>query len=119
MLPTQHFHINPNLYLHFNYYNMKKFTLAIITLFITVFSFAQSTGNIILNKGQKLVLESSSKIVATQEMMGQSMEINTDIKSSNTIEVKGAGDTSYALTNTLTKLQMAASAMGQDMSYDS
>ena len=98
---------------------MKKIALCISILFLLVTSFAQSSGKIVLNKGQKFIQETSSNVLITQEMMGQSMESKIDIKSANTIEVEDVNDTSYSLINTVTKMKMNMSAMGQDMSYDS
>ncbi|MEP6597549.1 MAG: DUF6263 family protein, partial [Ginsengibacter sp.] len=99
---------------------MKKITLCIFALlFVAGISLAQSPGKIVLNKGQKFMQETSGNVIINQEAMGQSMESKIDINSTNTIEVKDVKDTSYSLTNTIVKMKMNMSAMGQDMSYDS
>ena len=98
---------------------MKKIALCVSALILLVTSFAQSSGKIVLNKGQKFIQETSGNVLITQEMMGQSMESKIDIKSANTIEVADVKDTSYSLITTVTKMKMNMSAMGQDMSYDS
>ena len=98
---------------------MKKIALCVSALILLVTSFAQSSGKIVLNKGQKFIQETSGNVLITQEMMGQSMESKIDMKSTNTIEVIDVKDTSYSLSNTITKMKMNMSAMGQDMNYDS
>src|SRR5688572_9706634 len=99
---------------------MKKLALSIpLLFFVFAISFAQSSGKIVLIKGQKFLQETVGNVLISQEIMGQSMESKIDMKSTNTIEVKDVKDTSYSLINTITKMKMDMSAMGQNMSYDS
>jgi len=99
---------------------MKKISFCISALLlVAVSTIAQGSGKIILNKGQKFIQETSGNVVITQEVMGQAMESKIDMKSTNTIEVIDVKDTSYSLSNTITKMKMNMSAMGQDMNYDS
>ena len=99
---------------------MKRKLLGLpILLFFASTSFTQSIGKVVLNKGQKFIQEATGNILVSQEMMGQQMQSKIDISSTNTLEVTNVKDTSYSLTNTITKMKMNMSAMGQDMSYDS
>jgi len=99
---------------------MKKNIFCIsLFLLIALTSFAQGGGNVVLKKGQKFMQETSGNVLITQNMMGQSMESKIDMKVANTIEVKDVKDTSYSLSNTIIKMKMDMSAMGQDMNYDS
>lgn len=89
------------------------------SLFIAALSFGQSSGNLVLNKGQKFLVENKVTANSTQEMMGQTMDSKADIFTSNNFEVKDTKDNNYNLTNTFTKVTAAMSAMGQDMNFDS
>lgn len=94
-------------------------TLLSALLFFTIAGFAQNSGSIVLNKGQKFLIENKFTALSTQEMMGQSMESKADVFTSNNIEVKDINDNNYNLTNTFTKVTATMSAMGQDMNFDS
>jgi len=98
---------------------MKIVSLIVSYLLITASVFSQATGRLVLNKGQKFEVETKGNSVMSQEMMGQTMEITADIKSLSSMEVNDASPEKYNLTNTLTKMKMNMSLMGQDMSFDS
>jgi hypothetical protein len=98
---------------------MKKTTLLIALSICFLFSFSQTPGSIMLNKGQKLNVQTTSNALITQEAMGQTTEIKIDLVSTNNIEVKSVKDTGYTLTNTITRMKTNMSFMGQDMNYDS
>src|SRR5437588_2998978 len=99
---------------------MKKITLFFSPLlFISTICSAQNTGKVVLNKGQKLRVESAFKVAMTQEAMGQTIDVKADINVSNTIDIKDVKDTIYSLTNTITKLKLSTSAMGQEDSFNS
>jgi Family of unknown function (DUF6263) len=98
---------------------MKKISFLFACILTFSISFSQSSANIVLNKGQKFSVETTSNALITQEAMGQTNEIKFVIKSINIIEVKNAKDTSYTLTNTLTKMKTNMSFLGQEMNYDS
>lgn len=98
---------------------MKKIPVLVVCILWYSISLAQSTGNISLNKGQKFSVETTSNGLITQEAMGQTTEIKFDINSTNLIEVKNTRDTSYTLSNTITKMKTNMSFMGQEMNYDS
>lgn len=99
---------------------MKKITLLFTAAtLMTAFSFAQSTGKLTLVKGQKLTVENKLNTVINQEFMGNAMEITADVTSNSAIEVKGQNDKNYNISNTLTRLNLSSSIMGQEMKYDS
>lgn len=98
---------------------MKRISLIISTLIISIAGFSQATGRLVLNKGQKLQVETRGNSVMTQEMMGQSMEITAVINTTSALEVNDASPEKYNLTNTLTHMKMNLAVMGQDMSFDS
>jgi hypothetical protein len=51
--------------------------------------------------------------------MGQTMENNSDSKSTTLYEIQNVGPEEIKLQSTITKMQVTASMMGQDMTYDS
>ena len=78
-----------------------------------------SSGKLSLTKGQKLQIDNTAKTVTSMEMMGQSMEITSDIVMLKQVEVKDKKDTSYTIVSTITKMTTNGSAMGQTFAYDS
>lgn len=72
-----------------------------------------------LTKGQKIQVDNTLKSVATMDMMGQSMELNSDAVMINQVEVKDKKDSSYTIASTLTKMTTNGSVMGQSYSFDS
>jgi len=78
-----------------------------------------NNGKIQLTKGQKLQVDNTLNSVATMEMMGQSMEINSNASMLHNLEVKEKKDTSYTVASTLTKMTTTGSMMGQSFSFDS
>ncbi|MEO6328659.1 MAG: DUF6263 family protein [Ginsengibacter sp.] len=79
----------------------------------------QNAGKLMLNKGEKYIIENKISAVSTQEMMGQSMNSKVSFFTSNNMEVKEVKKDNYDLINTYTKLTASINAMGQDMSFDS
>src|SRR5438477_12363363 len=99
---------------------MKKIIFLLSTfLFLFIAGFCQLPGTLVLTKGQKYLVENKFNAVTSQEMAGQSMESKADIFTSNNFEVSDVKDGNYNLTNTITKVTAALTAMGQDMSFDS
>lgn len=99
---------------------MVKNTLFFLALSIAFNSgFCQGSGKLFLIKGQKYAVENKFSAIATQEMMGQPIESKIELSTSASIEVKGAKDNNYNLTNTYTKIKASLNAMGQDMNFDS
>lgn len=98
---------------------MKKLLL-VITLFTSGIAGAQTlTRKAVFTKGQQLEKSTVLNMTMNMEMMGQSLEMKNDQTNLSVIEVKDATDKEYSLANTLKRVTMASSAMGQQMNYDS
>ncbi len=80
---------------------------------------AQSSNKLVLNKGQKIQVDNSMKSVISMEMMGQSMEMTSDVLMINQVEVKDKSDTAYTVNSAITKMTTNGSAMGQNYTFDS
>lgn len=99
---------------------MKKISIFIgLILPVAVATFAQTASTLNLPKGQKYLVENKISTQNTQEVQGQSIESKADFLSSYNIEVKDMKDNNYNLRNTITTVKVNASAMGQDLSFDS
>jgi hypothetical protein len=99
---------------------MKKISLfATAAICFSSVAFAQNNNSLKLKKGQKYVVENKITTASSTEMQGQSMEVNVDVTSTYSIEVKDVVDNNYNLTNTVTGIKMNMTQMGQEMSYDS
>ncbi len=101
---------------------MKKLhtTLGIFTMAVLASLNSQGQANkLVLTKGQKLELSNEVKSKISMEMMGQSMEIISNVNMLQAIEVNEKSDSGYAVSATLKKMKMEGSAMGQNMNYDS
>jgi Family of unknown function (DUF6263) len=95
---------------------MKKIFFA--SLLITS-SFVQAQNKIKLDKGQKFETNTVVNMSMNMEQMGQSIEINSNINTTNQLEVKMVSKDSSVVASTLSKMKLTGSAMGQDMNYDS
>lgn len=99
---------------------MKKTTLFVIAAFsISTATFAQNNNSLNLKKGQKYLAETTVTTKSTTEAQGQSMETNIDAVTSYNIEVKDVTNDNYNFTNTVSKIKMNMSMMGQEMNFDS
>lgn len=92
------------------------FSLALLAASLT--ATAQLT-KIDVQKGQKYLVENSTKLTSSAEVMGQTMENNTDSKFTTRYEILATGQEGINLQSTVTKMTVNASAMGQEMSFDS
>ena len=98
---------------------MQKFTfLSLALLGASLTATAQLT-KIDVQKGQKYKVENTTKMSSAAEVMGQTMENNTDSKTITLFEILTTGQEGIHLQSTVTKITITASAMGQEMSYDS
>ncbi|MEO6681887.1 MAG: DUF6263 family protein [Ginsengibacter sp.] len=100
--------------------NLRKtslFTLAFMLSFSL--SFAQTDNRIVLKKGQKYVIENITKTSSTTAMQGMPMEVAIDATTFYEIEVADSKNDQYNLTNTIKKVKMKISQMGQEMDFDS
>jgi hypothetical protein len=72
-----------------------------------------------VQSGQKYKVENTVKVNSSAEVMGQTMENNVDTKNTTLYEIKGNGQEGISLQSTITTMTVTASAMGQEMSFDS
>jgi hypothetical protein len=92
------------------------FTLFILAVNINA---QTSAGKLSLKKGQKFQIDNSIKTNTSMELMGQQMEITSDMTMLRQLEVKEKMQKSYKIASILTKMTTAGSAMGQQFTYDS
>ncbi len=97
----------------------RLFFLSCCLIAATSASAQTSTGKLSLTKGQKLQVDNTVKSVTNMELMGQSMEITSDVAMNKQIEVKDKKDTSYIISSIITKMTTTGNAMGQSFSFDS
>jgi hypothetical protein len=95
---------------------MKKLFFAAL---LVAGNFVQAQNKIKLDKGQKFETNTVMTMSMNMEQMGQSLEISSNINSTNQIEVKTTSKDSFVIASTLSKMKLTGSAMGQDMNYDS
>lgn len=98
---------------------MRKILLVVMMISAIVASAQTVARKVELTKGQHLEQQSHVKMNMTQEMMGQNMEIKMEADITNVVEIKDATSISFEVANTLKKVLMNMSAMGQDMKFDS
>lgn len=98
---------------------MNKF-LFILALAAGINSAAQkNTSKINFPKGQKLEMTAQTKAVITQEVMGQSMEINVNSTIVRSFDIEEVNNGTARIEHKIKKLQFAFDAMGQAQSFDS
>jgi Family of unknown function (DUF6263) len=95
---------------------MKKLFLAALVI---AGNFVQAQTKIKLSQGQKFETNTIVAINVSMEQMGQTMEIISNINTTNQLEVKMVSKDSSLVASTLSKMKMTGSMMGQDMNYDS
>ena len=97
-------------------YKMKAFLL-IAFFAVSISGYAQKyEPRVVLNKGQKIVVKTSSNQEAD---MGMGMEMKNISSSEYNLVVLDANKETYTLSNTLTGLKLSMDFMGQSNSYDS
>src|SRR2546423_3490989 len=79
----------------------------------------QLHNSIFFKKGTQYQLVSKTNVVITQELMGQSIDINTDGEITHSYEVKNISDTGITLSHKVTRVKMHLEGMGQDRTIDS
>ncbi|MGZ5246961.1 MAG: DUF6263 family protein [Flavitalea sp.] len=97
-----------------------KRIFVVVSMFSVMTVSAQSVSTkTSLVKGQQI--EQTSKVIAniTQEMMGQSMEIKMETNSNGLVEVKDVSADGYTVANTVKRVVMNMSAMGNEQNFDS
>jgi hypothetical protein len=100
---------------------MKKLLLLASTFFVVAL-YAQNsyTPAVKLEAGKKYIVSTAMVNNSTAEAMGQQMESTTNMTTVEALQVKNVlGNNGFILDNTTTQIVVNASAMGQEMSYDS
>ncbi len=98
---------------------MKKFLLFVSLVTVISASAQTVTKKTTLQKGQQIEQVSKVTALITQQMMGQSMEINMESNTVALIEVKDNVADGYKVANTLKKMTMNMNAMGNEQKFDS
>ena len=94
----------------------RYFTLLCTAALATGAAHAQK---IAVAKGLKLEMVSNMKMTMSMEMMGQNIDNNTETTNTTQIELKEVNPGSYLFSNTVTKMLLHTSAMGQEVNFDS
>ncbi|TCJ18599.1 hypothetical protein EPD60_03610 [Flaviaesturariibacter flavus] len=99
---------------------MKK-ALLFGALALSLNGFAQKVnGKLNLSKGQKFEVVSETKTNATQEVMGQSMEVSSNSTFTQVYDVQDAGANGITIEHKVKRFEvMSEGGPGQSMSYDS
>src|SRR5687768_14900698 len=98
---------------------MKKIVLA-AALLAGLGGYAQKVSNkLAFQKGQKLEITRESRLVSTQEFMGQSMETTINSTTTEVLDVEEADKSGARLEHKIKRMQFTADAMGQTQSFDS
>src|SRR5215216_45685 len=98
---------------------MKKFFL-LFALAAGLYSAAQKNNSkLSFPKGQKLEMTAQTKAVITQEVMGQSMDMNVNSTIVRSFDIEDVTNGTAKIEHKIKKLQFAFDAMGQAQSFDS
>ncbi|MBE7173651.1 MAG: hypothetical protein INR73_23970 [Williamsia sp.] len=98
----------------------KKLSVSLFAIIAALTIQAQTGGqNIRLNKGQKLESQTTSTSNMSQNMMGQQVEFNSKSTITMLTEVKDVTNQAFQLSNTLKRMVMNTSVMGQEINFDS
>ena len=99
---------------------MKKITLLFTAAicFSTAMS-AQTNASLQLAKGQKYQVDNKMETSSSTEMQGQTMETKANIASTYSIVVNDKTGDNYNLTNTISRIVMNMSMMGNEINFDS
>lgn len=96
---------------------MKKQIFTLGGIFFTASLLAQTPATkIVLNKGQKIVVQTT---VSIETNMAPGMDASSNSTSENILFVKEATDKNYTISNSLAKLKLNMEMMGKSNSYDS
>ena len=102
---------------------MKQIILTLLggIIISTVFSQAnvtdqKTTNKIVLAGGQKILVETN---ITMEASLSPGMDMTGNTSSANTLEMKTGTDSSYTISNTLTKVKLNMDMMGQSNSFDS
>lgn len=102
---------------------MKQIILTLIGVIIISTAFSQTnvtdqktTNKIVLSEGQKIIVETN---ITMEASLSPGMDMTGNTSSASTLEMKTGTDSSYTISNTLTKVKLNMDMMGQSNSFDS
>lgn len=99
---------------------MKKITLLFAaSMALSTAINAQTNASLQLAKGQKYQVENKMETTSSTEMQGQTMETKANIASTYNIAVNDKTGDNYKLTNTISRIVMNMSMMGNEINFDS
>ncbi len=99
---------------------MKKITILFTAaICISTAINAQTTASLQLAKGQKYLVDNKMETTSSTEMQGQTMETKANIASTYKIVVNDKTADNYNLTNTISRIVMNMSMMGNEINFDS
>ena len=97
---------------------MKKF-FSLLSLFIAVNIYAQNGSALIFPKGQKLEMIAQTKAVISQQVMGQSMDMNVNSSIVRSFDIEDVTNGTARIEHKIKKLQFDFDLMGQSQKFDS
>ena len=98
---------------------MKKVFLFLSLVSVLSVSAQKVSKKITLQKGQQIEQQTKTTVNMTQEMMGQSMEINMESNATNFLDVTDNSAAGFDMTNTLKKVLLNMNVSGQETKFDS
>jgi hypothetical protein len=97
---------------------MKKLFL-ILAMAAGLSGLAQNTAKLTFPKGQKLEMTALTKAVISQDVMGQTMDMNVNSTIVRSFDIEDVVNGTAKIEHKIKKLQFAFDAMGQAQSFDS
>jgi hypothetical protein len=97
---------------------MKQF-LGLICIVASLTSFSQSSNKLSFSKGQKLEMIAKVKAVVTQDVMGQSMDVNINSTINRLFDIEDVKNGTATIEHKIKRVQFNFDAMGQTQAFDS
>ena len=98
---------------------MKKIILPLLMVAALATNAQNVTNKLSFKKGQKLEVTTQVASVATQELMGQTMDINVAATLNHSYDVEDVTATGAVIEHKVKRLQMSFDGMGQSQKFDS
>ena len=97
---------------------MKKI-FSIVALAISFNLYAQNGAGLVFPKGQKLEMTAQTKAVISQQVMGQSMDMNVNSSIVRSFDIEDVTNGTARIEHKIKKLQFDFDVMGQSQKFDS
>ncbi len=98
---------------------MKQLLLLVCMVVSGITAFSQSSNKLNFPKGQKLEMVAQTKAVVTQEVMGQSMEVNINSIINRSFDIEDVKSGTATIEHKIKRVQFDFDAMGQKQAFDS